>query len=350
MQTSDFQKEMAKQRPPGLGPAAPALDLKRSSFKQLSKLLKKYEKLGVLTTKAVRKQDHVASVDAGHALVVEFLEKGGGGRGGGGGGGGGESNGLTTAASASALTAAFPSSSAASPDGNGPSSSSSSKKALSAPAITIEPAFRVSPSLRPVFSAPGAPPAPADDLYSEAAVRAALRSYCAAERLSSPTSYAESSVVDKLLLSALFNKGERELAEGGKLLPLAELESRLLARLTRHSRVRRYVSGPSPPGPDYEEKVFRGPPKKISISCEDRQGGRKHVTRVAGVERFALVPAALASTLQREFKTSASVGRASAEEEEVSLQGDVVRELVLFLKREYGIGAEHVEVKGKGGR
>ena len=346
MLTSDFQKEMARARPA----ACPALDLKRTSFKQLSKLLKRYEKLGVLGTRVLRKQDMVSAVDAGHALVAEFLAKGGGV----GGGGGGETP------------------SAAGEEGAKPSSSSA---AVPRSSLTIEPAYRVSPSLRPVFAGPGAPPAPAGDFYSEADVKTALASYLAAEKLLLPPDEGtkpSSASVDRLLLAALFNKGsDRDrIAEGDEksLLPVGELEERLLSRLTKYTRVRRScpaspaadaaasaaAAGTCPPppaaAPSFEEKVFRGPLKKISIAVEDRQGGRKHVTRVWGVERYALSPEALASTLQKRFKTSASVSRVSAEEEEVALQGDSVRQLVLFLGSEYGIGSAHIDVKTKGGR
>lgn len=340
MLTSDFQKEMAKARPAGV----PALDFKKTSFKQLGKCLKKFEKLGVLGTKVLRKQDMVASVDAGHALVVEFLAKGGGSGGSGngdgsGGSGNGGAGGENPAAAGTEEAGAKP-----------PSSS--------VPPISIEPAYRVSPSLRPVFAAPGAPPAPADDFYSEAEVKKALSAYLVAEKLllasSSPeernTAPMSAASVDRLLLAALFNKGsDRELAEG-KALPVSELEERLLSRLTKYTRVRRGVAAVAAgSSPSFEESVFRGPLKKISIAVEDRQGGRKHVTRVSGVERYALSPEALASTLQKKFKTSASLSRVNAEEE-VALQGDAARQLVLFLASEYGIGAAHIDVKTKGGR
>ena len=346
MLTSDFQKEMTRSKPAFDFPVS--LDLKKSSFKQLSKLLKKFEKLGVLGTKVVRKQDMVTAVDAGHALVVEFLAKGGGGSGGGGNGGSGNGESSTTA---TAMTTKE--------KGEEAKTSSSSSSAL--PPITIEPAFRVSPSLRPVFAAPGGPPVPADDFYSEAEVKRALSSYLVAEKLlllsessSSVASPSSPSSVDRLLLAALFNKGsDRELAEGeGKTLPVSDLEERLLSRLNKYTRVRRSVlnSSSSPPTFTYEEKVFRGPLKKISIAVEDRQGGRKHVTRVWGVERYALSPESLASTLQKKFKTSASLSRVNAEEEEVALQGDAVKQLVAFFGSEYGIGGAHIEVKAKGGR
>ena len=134
---------------------------------------------------------------------------------------------------------------------------------------------------------------------------------------------------------------------------MAELEERLLSKLNKYTRVRRSCPLAAAAGADssplFEEKVFRGPLKKISIAVEDRQGGRKHVTRVWGVERYALKPSDLASTLQKKFKTSASVSRVNAEEEEVALQGDSVRQLALFLGSEYGIGSAHIDVKSNKG-
>ena len=52
------------------------------------------------------------------------------------------------------------------------------------------------------------------------------------------------------------------------------------------------------------EVVKKGAIKPIKIDMEDRQGGRKHITRVAHVESFALDPDAFAGVLQRKFQAS----------------------------------------------
>ena len=53
-----------------------------------------------------------------------------------------------------------------------------------------------------------------------------------------------------------------------------------------------------------KQTVQRGELKPISVSMEDRQGGRKHITRVSGFEAYGLEPDELAATLQRKFQVA----------------------------------------------
>ena len=48
--------------------------------------------------------------------------------------------------------------------------------------------------------------------------------------------------------------------------------------------------------------VQKGELKPIVVAMEDRQGGRKHITRVAYFEPFGLDPDELAGVLQRKFQ------------------------------------------------
>jgi hypothetical protein len=52
--------------------AGVAVDIKKSSYKKLSKLLAKFEKKGVLGQKLVHKQDHLSSISRGHKLYEAF--------------------------------------------------------------------------------------------------------------------------------------------------------------------------------------------------------------------------------------------------------------------------------------
>ena len=52
--------------------------------------------------------------------------------------------------------------------------------------------------------------------------------------------------------------------------------------------------------------VQKGELKPIVVSMEDRQGGRKHITRIAFFEPFGLDPDELAAVLQRKFQVHAS--------------------------------------------
>ena len=56
----------------GLLAVGAGVDLKKTSYKKLSKLLSVFEKRGVLTQKLVHKQEHVLSVSRQHALYTAF--------------------------------------------------------------------------------------------------------------------------------------------------------------------------------------------------------------------------------------------------------------------------------------
>jgi len=76
------------------------------------------------------------------------------------------------------------------------------------------------------------------------------------------------------------------------------------------------------------EVVKKGAVKNISISMEDRMGGRKHVTHVVGVESFGLSADELGAEAQRKFKTSCSVTKLPGKTEtskEISLQGNLMQ-------------------------
>lgn len=301
--TSDlYSKHMAPARPPGT-----VLDLKKSSFKQLSKLLRKHEKGGLLATKLVRKQDALAKIERSHPLYTAFAP---------------------TAAAAAAARAE-----AVAADGGGGGAASLTPKARP---VSVEPAYKVPPSLRPLLAT--AKPT-VDDLYSDKALRSCLKDYCKAGGLRA--SGDKHAAVDKLLVGALFTKGERDSVSEGDAIPLEELGDRVVARTTAHTRVTRHL-----PNGSTATTTRRGPLGKIRVTVEDRHAGRKHLTRVVGVEGFALDPDALANALQKALKTSSSVSKVpgkDATDKEVALQGDLLAEVVAYLECECGVGGDHVD-------
>ena len=54
------------------------MDLKKTSYKKLGKLLSVFEKKGLLTQKLVHKQEHLATVKRDHALYTAFAALHGG--------------------------------------------------------------------------------------------------------------------------------------------------------------------------------------------------------------------------------------------------------------------------------
>ena len=99
------------------------------------------------------------------------------------------------------------------------------------------------------------------------------------------------------------------------------------------------------------EVVKKGTIRNIHITQEDRQGGRKHLTRVSYVESFGFDADELAGIMQRKFQTSSSVQKLPGKNEtgkEIALQGPLLYEVPKFLTATYGLSAEHIDVKSKG--
>ena len=96
-----------------------------------------------------------------------------------------------------------------------------------------------------------------------------------------------------------------------------------------------------------EESVKKGALRPIVVSAEDRMAGRKHTTKVSGLESFAIDADDFAKTLQRMFSTSTSVEPLPGKNEtgsEISIQGYVLKELLGVLHDAFGIPAAYVEV------
>ncbi len=99
------------------------------------------------------------------------------------------------------------------------------------------------------------------------------------------------------------------------------------------------------------EVVKKGSIRNIQLTMEDRQGGRKHVTRVIHVESFGFDADDLAGILQRKFQTSSSVTKLPGKSEtgkEIALQGPLLHEIPKFLTATYGRSSSFIDVKAKG--
>jgi translation initiation factor 2D len=199
--------------------------------------------------------------------------------------------------------------------------------------------------LRPIFEAAHGSSLDKDRLYSPAECEAALRAYAAAHGLTTAAGGASADAADAISLDAflaagLFNKKE---AVPAGAVPAGDLADRLVARLAEHTVVKRAAPGG---GGVATTTIKKGGPPKLTVSLEDRVGGRKHLTHlVGGIEAFGLSTPDLAAVLQKRFKTSASVARAGPDASSIALQGDLVAQVVDFLATEYGLGGRHVEVK-----
>lgn len=306
MQTNEFYSKAVL----GCKPAGLAVDIKKSTYKNLAKLLKAFEKKGLFGTKQVHKQDSLVSINRQHDLYTTPL-----------------SSWLPTNQSGSAS------------DRQSKDVSSSGNGSAAAPQgqVTVSYWYRVPSTLRPLL---GSSAAPKDELYSEEQIRAVLDDYAAANSLQIDSSSVK---LDKVMVSNLFNKKEPQME--GDACPLEEVVKRLLGKLQLFHKITRVTEqGPV-------EVVKKGSIRNIQLTMEDRQGGRKHVTRVIHVESFGFDADELAGILQRKFQTSSSVTKLPGKSEtgkEIALQGPLLHEIPKFLTATYGLSSSFMDVKAKG--
>ena len=147
--------------------------------------------------------------------------------------------------------------------------------------------------------------------------------------------------LDTLLGKELFGKKE---AEGpGSLLAARLVLPRLLKKLQKH------VAVSVTRGAETSTVVLKRALRPIKVRV-DRRGGRKHVTSVSGLEDFAVDPDAFASAAQKSFSAATSSARLPGNAEtgvEISIQGNVLRELVHALRVEWGIPGKYIETEDK---
>ncbi|DBB17153.1 TPA: hypothetical protein ACH3X3_014226 [Trebouxia sp. C0006] len=307
MQTNEFYSKAAL----GCKPAGLAVDIKKSTYKNLAKLLKAFEKKGLFGTKQVHKQDSLVSINRQHDLY--------------------------TAPLSSWLSATNQGGSASDRQSKDVSTSGNGSAAAPQGQVTVSYWYRVPSTLRPLL---GSSAAPKDELYSEEQIRSVLDEYAATNSLQIDISSVK---LDKLMVSNLFNKKEPQME--GYARPLEEVVKRLLGKLQLFHKITRVTEqGPV-------EVVKKGSIRNIQLTMEDRQGGRKHVTRVIHVESFGFDADELAGILQRKFQTSSSVTKLPGKSEtgkEIALQGPLLHEIPKFLMATYGLSSTFIDVKAKG--
>ena len=290
-------------------PAGTTVDIKKSGYKKIAKLYSVWEKKGLLTVKAVHKIDNIVAVNRQHAAYVAAAA-------------------LASAAAAAAGASAPPVESAAAPG---------QASAL----IEVDTLYRSSSSLRPIFG--DLLTTNKDRLLSEAEIGAALRKYGAANGLC-PEGSDGKIVLDDVLCSGMYGKKEAETS--GTAVLFADLMERLLSKMSLFTRLRITRAGSSVP----EEVLQKNAIKNIRITAEDRHAGRKHVTRVVGVEAFAIDPEELSSRIQKGYNTSCSVAALPGKNEtgkEVAAQGNLLQEVADMLRKAYGIPESYLEVISK---
>ena len=102
--------------------------------------------------------------------------------------------------------------------------------------------------------------------------------------------------------------------------------------------------------PGQSTQIKSGTVPHLQIEVSSRMGN-KVVTILRGIENFGLGGKLIASEFQKKFACSASYGSSVANPsmKEVSVQGNLMNEMILYLEKEYGFPSKMIDTKiGKG--
>ncbi|GAA0172036.1 translation initiation factor [Lithospermum erythrorhizon] len=193
--------------------------------------------------------------------------------------------------------------------------------------------YKPSVHIKPIFNALGAD---CSRFYSASEASEIVFQYIEKEKLVKPTDRAVV-VLDSPLCDALF-KGT---IKKGPAYPteIHKKDARLtfISRMQAHHRVTRGVVS----------VVQKGSPKPIQIMTERRQGNKK-MTKLSGLESFLIDAETLASELQKKFACSMTMTELPGKKGlEVLVQGGVMDVIAKHLLQEYGVPKRYIEVYDK---
>lgn len=288
--TEFYSGHVLPSRAPGV-----RLDLRRTSFKKLAKLLRVLSNDGVLAaTEKAGGALYVVSVQRAHERLTRLRPR------------------ATAGDEAAAARAKA--------ERRAQADARSARAAL--PPI-FEPLFGPTAALRPLFAALGLAAEP--QAFSD--ISAGLRDYVVQAQLVDSTD-ASMLVPDALLCDAL---GSRETRLARK-----DLAPALRGRLKPFHRFNSRTSDAAP-------VVRAGPPPTLSVALQSRGGSRKVVTHVIGLEAFGVDLESAAAALRLRCAASTAV-RAGDRQSELVIQGAAADETLAWLEDEYAIDASFVRV------
>ncbi|EKX53792.1 hypothetical protein GUITHDRAFT_100762 [Guillardia theta CCMP2712] len=304
IQPSDLPCETSKFLANFMQPVLPEgmkLDFKQTSYKQLGKFLTAMEKKKILKCKKVFGQECVSEVNKEHKDVVAYepVEESGG-------GGGADAR----------------------------SSSKSSKPSI------IE-GFKPNNNLVPILGGTK------DTFYTEEQVVDRIKAYGDANKLLEDGKIK----VDECMISNLYVKfKEEERPALGSFITIEKCLDHMKQQMTDWHSVE--IDG--------QQHIKKGKPQKVktvSITVEDRQGGRKAATIIRNLESMSIDPDAFAKLVQKKFSTSASVAPLPGKNEtrvethtlsrQVNLQGNLLHDMEEFLQKEYKVTQDFIILTDK---
>ncbi|XP_023550339.1 eukaryotic translation initiation factor 2D [Cucurbita pepo subsp. pepo] len=281
-------------RPPGM-----TLDIKKSSYKKLSKWLQAKSSTGLITVKEDKhkKETVLYSVNRKHPDYTSFKPE------------------KPQVEKIDQI------------DNHAPKESSSNKM------LEVTEIYKPSVHVNPIFVAVGAD---TSKLYTAAEASDIVFKYVEKEKLDKPTEKFKV-VLDAILCDALFKGAIKKGTTYPTEIHKKDIGSTFISRMQPHHVVTR----------GSESVVRKGALKTIQIMTERRQGNKK-VTRLSGLETFLLDAEALASELQKKCACSTTVAELPGKKGyEVLVQGGVIDDLARHLVEQYGIPKKYIEVLDK---
>ncbi|CAL9019740.1 unnamed protein product [Prunus brigantina] len=280
-------------------PSGITLDIKKSSYKKLSKWLQAKSSTGLITVKEdkYKKESILLSVNRKHPDYSSFKP---------------EKRQVEKTVQTGVPTV----------------SESRSLKMLEVVEV-YKPSVHVNPILASVGADTG-------KLYSASEATDIVFTYIEKENLVKQT---DKSIVvlDPILCDALFKGAIKK----GTMYPTEIHKRDLGAAFVNRMQAHHVVTRGS------ESVVRKGGLKTIQIMTERRQGNKK-VTKLSGLETFLVDPEALASELQKKFACSTTVAELPGKKgHEVVVQGGVIDDLAKHMIEQYGIPKRFIEVLDK---
>jgi len=172
-----------------------------------------------------------------------------------------------------------------------------------------------------------------NQLYTVAEARQALSEYIAKHNLTS-NEEKQSIVVDQLLAGVFL----KSTSNAGSVVTKKELNEKFIGKLQSYYEIN--ING--------ETEIRKGEIKSVQILVEQRQG-KKHVTRVSGLETFGIVPSALSSEFSKLFAASTTIQQLPGKNagEEILVQGNVLKGVSDYLTDKLCIPKKYIEVLDK---
>ncbi|CAO2834422.1 unnamed protein product [Amaranthus hypochondriacus] len=280
-------------------PSGVTLDIKKSSFKKLSKWLQSKASNGLIAVKEDKHKKEVVlySVNRSHVDYTSFKPE------------------------------------KRQPDKIERNSDQAESDSQSQNILEIEEIYKPSIHVNSIFSAVGAD---TGGYFSASEATNVAFAYVEKENLVKPTNKAVVTL-DAALCDALFKGAIKKGSAYPTEIHKKDLGTTFLSRMQAHHKVTR--------GSD--SVIRKGAVKPIHIMTERRQGNKK-MTRLSGFEIFLLDAESLASELQKKFACSTTVAELPGKKgHEVLVQGGVIDHLAKYLIDQYGIPKRYIEVLDK---